>query len=422
MSVAGQGNLFSRSAKLLFSNLTIVVPFVAAALVNQAAQLLLRPSAHDGNLVPYACASFICMFTFTASYAWTTGMTETAWAQEKTILLDGKQAFFDGLDRLMLASIAGVALSTTASYLLSQFLKHQDSSFSVVLAAMAITPLAFLLSAIFAFFFIYIGPAVVIGRKNIAQAFIDSAKISTKNVRSSFITTIFLCVTFFVGYLLFTSEFVRLSIVGFLAFLLIFSPLACLINIIICGRYLSVRGYPAFDFGRTPKNNTTIPMAIVYAACFAVASPFINKGIVFLSQSSSASFKHEIGSLSVEKRLQNFIIETHSVKTNRSIEKNAINDAYSMIVPNSGAYAYLETWFPTHDPFEKAHRETRYIYGFKIRANAEPNTYEITWKEAAADPVSNVVRASENWEAGIRVMPNIPSGKPFITQIVWEKH
>jgi hypothetical protein len=268
------------------------------------------------------------------------------------------------------------------------------------------------------------GPSIVIGRKNAYTGFLESAKIASQNIGTTFTITLITYGVLAIGFsFLLSSNFFASQLSSFLLFICIFAPAVCFINFLICGKYLSVCGFPASSIWGTPKKKkfSAISLAVAYIAASSALTVFSANGFSFKIYSPSVYFSSKIGNISVNHLLQNFIIETRSVKTDRAVEKHAVDDAYGMIVPHSDAYAYLEAWFPTHDPFALSHKEAKFVYELKIRQGDQANAYAITWHEATLNPKTNAIMRSEKWEAIVRIAPEGAPQKPFITQISWKK-
>jgi len=283
-------------------------------------------------------------------------------------------------------------------------------------------PLAFAIFLVLSYFLLYTGPSIIIGRKNPLTSFIESVKIVSQNRGTCFSIAILFYGVFSIGFsFLISNNFFYSQIFQLFFFLLLFSPSVCFINFLICGEYLNVRRFSASPADKSWKKYAVVPLSIIYIAVFSSLTVLPVHEIFAKVPSSSASFRPKTEIISINKALQLFITETRSIKANHSIEKMAIEDAYSMIVPRSDANRYLDTWFPKHNPFTLAHGKIKFIYGLVVQPDAQANAYDITWKEAVANPSTNAIKSLEQWEARIEVVPETAHTKYFITQFYWRK-
>jgi len=352
------------------------------------------------------------------------GMTQAAWGRGSAALLDGRRAIAESLDRIVLVTIILLTchlLFSISSTLLKQSLINTSSLLGVT-ASVFMLPITFAISLVVCYFLLYIGPSIIIGQKSLLTGCTESVKLVLQN---SGITLTISVITFSVLFIgsasLNSNNFYNSQIFGLSLFLLIFSPSVCFINFLICGEYLNVRGFPASRSVKPKEKFGVVPRAITYIAAFSLLSVFSDSEIFAKTHFSSTYFLSRNGDESSSHLLENFIIETRSVKKNHAVERSAINDAYAMIVPHSDAYRYLEEWFPTHNPFTEAHDKIKFIYKINVRPGAQADTYNITWNEAVANPNTNAIKSMEKWEARVEVAHAVTGKKYFITQLLWNK-
>jgi VirB8 protein len=113
------------------------------------------------------------------------------------------------------------------------------------------------------------------------------------------------------------------------------------------------------------------------------------------------------------ERIMQFIEKSRSILGSRFAQKNAIDSAYSMMLPNSDAYAYLGAWYSQYNPFMSAVHETDQVQVRTIQAII-PNVYRVQWSEHIRDKRGKLIEF-QVWEGTVSVAQ--PSA--LIYTIMW---
>jgi type IV secretion system protein TrbF len=130
----------------------------------------------------------------------------------------------------------------------------------------------------------------------------------------------------------------------------------------------------------------------------------------------------------VHAEIANFIVNARSVVADRIQEKSNIDAVYGMVLPDSLAHGYLESWYPTHSPFQRMQHGTDQVSVTAILP-VSPTSYTVQWTETMHDPHGNVV-GTETWEGTMAIAFTPPTDEAtilanplglYVTSLNWTK-
>jgi type IV secretory pathway TrbF-like protein len=130
----------------------------------------------------------------------------------------------------------------------------------------------------------------------------------------------------------------------------------------------------------------------------------------------------------VHAEIANFLIRARGVITDRLAEKANIELVYAMIPDQQAARGFLDSWYPTHSPFERMRQETVQVHINDILLLTN-SSYTAQWEEITRDLRGRQI-SSEIWEATLGIAFNPPKDEAtilvnpvglYITSITWAK-
>jgi type IV secretion system protein TrbF len=110
----------------------------------------------------------------------------------------------------------------------------------------------------------------------------------------------------------------------------------------------------------------------------------------------------------IRAQLARFISDVRSVYVDVAAERAIINEAYAMVDRNGGAFAFLNDYFGSNDPFKRAATETVAAHVESVLPLPGGKTWRVEWREdtSARDGRPEV---SKYWEATITVRIDPPT-------------
>jgi type IV secretion system protein TrbF len=130
----------------------------------------------------------------------------------------------------------------------------------------------------------------------------------------------------------------------------------------------------------------------------------------------------------VHAEIADFLIRARSVLTDRLAQKTNIELVYEMIPDQQAARGFIDSWYPTHSPFERMRHETVQVHinDILLLSNA---SYTAQWEETTRT-LRGRQTGSEIWEATLGVAFSPPKDEAtilvnpiglYITSITWTK-
>jgi type IV secretion system protein VirB5 len=108
----------------------------------------------------------------------------------------------------------------------------------------------------------------------------------------------------------------------------------------------------------------------------------------------------------VHAQIANFIANARSVVTDRIVEKANIEAVYAMVPQEQPARGYLDSWYPTHDPFGRMRHGTVQVQVSAILPVSNAS-YTVQWVETIRNFRGDVA-GTETWEATLGIAFNPP--------------
>jgi type IV secretion system protein VirB5 len=124
--------------------------------------------------------------------------------------------------------------------------------------------------------------------------------------------------------------------------------------------------------------------------------------------------------------LARWITCARSVVADRIAEKQNLDFVYSMVVSGSAARSYLDRYYPRHDPFTRAAKESASV-SIDAILPIRDKAYLVDWTETTYD-LSGHVTGKAHWEASVEIVFARPADEKqiesnplglFISSLTW---
>jgi type IV secretory pathway TrbF-like protein len=108
----------------------------------------------------------------------------------------------------------------------------------------------------------------------------------------------------------------------------------------------------------------------------------------------------------IRAQLARWVNDTRTVYLDASAERYIINEAYGMVDRQSAAYADLNTYFRTNDPFQRAQTATVNIHITSVLPISQ-NTWRVEWNEET-NSRDGSTQQTAHWQATVTIALHPP--------------